>query len=67
MDRLKKRLFIATYKQFRLYSRMEDSWRYTSLEVMAAQSSYQTLYRFLADEGLEEEYLEWLSEQNKNC
>lgn len=61
-NRLKKRLFVNTYKYYRQYQRYQDSNLHTELEVLAAKSSFQTFYRFLIEEGLEDEYLIWVSD-----
>lgn len=65
MDRLMKRLFIATHKQYRQWLRMEDNMEdyamYTDMERLAVRTSYQTLYRFIVAENLEDKYLEWVA------
>ena len=66
MERLMKRLFIATHKQYRQYIRMEDNVMYTDMERMAVWSSYQTLYRFIVAENLEDKYLEWVANQGED-
>ncbi len=62
MDRLKKRLFVTTYRYRKQWQRYEDSDYYTELEVLAAKSAFQVMYRFLKEEGLEDEYLAWVNE-----
>ena len=66
MDRLMERLFIATHKQYRRCIRMEDNSMYTDMERMAVRTSYQTLYRFIVAENLEDKYLEWVASQGED-
>ena len=66
MDKLKKQLFIKTDKLYRAYQRADDSPLYTDLDTLSLRVKYQTLYGFIYESGLEDEYLEWRSELTDN-
>ena len=61
---LKQKLFIKTLRLWRtLRIREHDTAHYTELDAISARIQYQTMYHFLCECGLEEEYLIWREER----
>lgn len=63
MSKLQKQLFVKTYKLKRAWERSENSPLYTDLDSLSLRIKYQTLYGFIYENGLEQDYLDWAQEQ----
>ena len=63
MSKLQKQLFVKTLKLKRAWKRSENSPLYANLNSLLLRIKYQTLYGFIYENGLEQEYLDWVQEQ----
>ena len=63
MSKLQKQLFVKTLKLKRAWEHSENSPLYTDLDSLSLRIKYQTLYGFIYDTGLEQDYLDWAQEQ----
>lgn len=62
MTKLKKALFVETYRYYRQWKRLEDDGYSTEWEVMGAQTFFQIMLRFIRKEGLEQAYYNYVQE-----